>query len=32
LPPGFRDQVLTLPVRLNLENWSVIDSAVDRLF
>ena len=32
LPSGFRDQVLTLPVRLHLEDWSVVDLALDRLF
>jgi tetraacyldisaccharide 4'-kinase len=32
LPLGFHDQVLTLPVRLKLENWSVIDHFLDRLF
>ena len=32
LPSEFRDQVLTLPVRLHLEDWSVVDSALDRLF
>lgn len=32
LPPEFRDQVLTLPVRLHLEDWSAIDLALDWLF
>jgi tetraacyldisaccharide 4'-kinase len=31
LPDAFRMQVLTLPVRLHLEDWSALDAAFDRL-
>lgn len=31
LPPAFRRKVLTLPVRLRLTDWSVLDQAFDRL-
>lgn len=31
LPPSFRPKVLTLPVRLRLDSWSVLDAAFDRL-
>ncbi len=32
LPPRFRSEVLTMPVRLNFSNESVLDAALDRLF
>lgn len=32
LPPGYRHKVLTLPVRLTLDDWAPLDSALDRLF
>jgi tetraacyldisaccharide 4'-kinase len=31
LPPAFRAKVLTLPVRLDLPDWTLIDKALDRL-
>lgn len=31
LPPEFRRKVLTLPVRLTLRDWGVIDAALDRI-
>jgi tetraacyldisaccharide 4'-kinase len=31
LPPRFRTQVLTLPVRLHLADWSALDAALSRL-
>ncbi|MDJ0630658.1 MAG: tetraacyldisaccharide 4'-kinase [Rhodobacter sp.] len=31
LPAGLRQKVLTLPVRLQIDDWSVIDAALDRL-
>ncbi|PTW43767.1 tetraacyldisaccharide 4'-kinase [Rhodovulum kholense] len=31
LPASFRQKVLTLPVRLELEDWGAIDAAFDRL-
>lgn len=31
LPASFRSQVLALPVRLELDDWSAIDTALDRL-
>ncbi|SNX69598.1 lipid-A-disaccharide kinase [Cereibacter ovatus] len=31
LPPSFRQKVLTLPVRLALDDWSALDGALDRL-
>lgn len=31
LPDAFRQKVLTLPVRLEIADWSVIDTALDRL-
>jgi len=31
LPPAFRSQVLTLPVRLEVADWAAIDAALDRL-
>ena len=32
LPRGFRAKVLTLPVRLQIDDWSALDAALDRLF
>ncbi|WP_022703630.1 tetraacyldisaccharide 4'-kinase [Pseudorhodobacter ferrugineus] len=31
LPPAFRPKVLTLPVRLRLDDWQALDAAFDRL-
>ncbi|TCO73288.1 tetraacyldisaccharide 4'-kinase [Rhodovulum euryhalinum] len=31
LPPSFRRQVLTLPVRLEIDDWTEIETAFDRL-
>jgi tetraacyldisaccharide 4'-kinase len=31
LPPAMRPRVLTLPVRLHLEDWGPLDAALDRL-
>jgi tetraacyldisaccharide 4'-kinase len=31
LPPALRPQVLTLPVRLRLEDWGRLDAALERL-
>ncbi|WP_127115727.1 tetraacyldisaccharide 4'-kinase [Shimia sediminis] len=31
LPPEFRHKVLTLPVRLELEDWSVVDTVLERV-
>lgn len=31
LPQAFRTQVLTLPVRLHLVDWTPVDAAFDRL-
>ncbi|WP_145107980.1 tetraacyldisaccharide 4'-kinase [Cereibacter sediminicola] len=31
LPPSFRQKVLTLPVRLELDDWAALDAAFDRL-
>ncbi|AXQ92387.1 tetraacyldisaccharide 4'-kinase [Cereibacter azotoformans] len=31
LPPSFRQKVLTLPVRLELDDWTALDAAFDRL-
>ncbi len=31
LPPGFRRNVLTVPVRLEVADWSALDAALDRL-
>lgn len=31
LPPAFRQKVITLPVRLSLDDWSPVDTAVSRL-
>ncbi|MFM2356865.1 MAG: hypothetical protein RLZZ528_2601, partial [Pseudomonadota bacterium] len=31
LPPAFRPQVVVLPVRLALQDWSAIDAGLDRV-
>jgi tetraacyldisaccharide 4'-kinase len=31
LPASFRQKVLTLPVRLEIDDWGLIDAALDRL-
>jgi tetraacyldisaccharide 4'-kinase len=31
LPASFRAKVLTLPVRLQIEDWTALDGAFDRL-
>lgn len=31
LPPSFRAKVLTLPVRLRLDDWAAMDAALDRI-
>jgi len=31
LPPALRAQVLTVPVRLRLEDWAVVDAGIDRV-
>ena len=31
LPQAFRQKVLTLPVRLEIEDWSAFDQALDKL-
>jgi len=32
LPPALRAQVMTVPVRLRIEDWAPIDAALDRVF
>jgi tetraacyldisaccharide 4'-kinase len=32
LPPALRAQVMTVPVRLRLDDWGAIEAALDRLF
>lgn len=32
LPASFRSKVLTLPVRLRIDDWAALDGALDRLF
>ncbi|SDW89197.1 tetraacyldisaccharide 4'-kinase [Roseicitreum antarcticum] len=31
LPPSFRQKVLTLPVRLEIDDWAALDAALDRI-
>ncbi len=31
LPDGFRRKVLTVPVRLELQDWSAVDAALSRI-
>jgi tetraacyldisaccharide 4'-kinase len=32
LSPAFRSKVLTVPVRLKIDDWAPLDAAIDRLF
>jgi tetraacyldisaccharide 4'-kinase len=31
LPPTLRPRVMTVPVRLRIDDWSAIDTALDRI-